>query len=77
MWRRFFYKAKPTPLGRWEHRISDKKKEIKSLQSNMDHCGDKICGQPHMFKSKPTVLHCTPDEAWRDRLRRILERINV
>jgi len=33
-------------LGRWEHRISNNKKSIKSVWANFDHCGDTICSQP-------------------------------
>ena len=43
-------KKLPTPLGRWEHRITDKEKEIKAILTNIDHCGDKICGQPSLLK---------------------------
>ena len=52
MFRNIFIKTRklPTPLGRWDHRISDKDKEIKSLLSNIDHCGDKICGKPILLK---------------------------
>ena len=52
MFKNFFNRTKklPTPLGRWEHRITDKKKEIKAILTNIDHCGDKICGQPLLLK---------------------------
>jgi hypothetical protein len=37
-------------LGRWEHRQTEKQKEIKSIWANSDHCGDHICGQPEVIK---------------------------
>lgn len=37
---------KMTPQGRWEHRISDKQKDMKIIWANADHCGDHICGKP-------------------------------
>ena len=37
---------KTAPLGRWEHRISDKQKDMKIIWANADHCGDHICGKP-------------------------------
>ncbi len=42
----FMPKNTVTSLGRWEHRISDKHKEMKILWANADHCGDVICGKP-------------------------------
>lgn len=33
-------------LGRWEHRMSEKQKEIKFILTNLDHCGDMLCGKP-------------------------------
>ena len=42
--------TKPIQLGRWEHRIAEDKKEIKSILSNIDNCGDKICGKPTLLK---------------------------
>lgn len=47
----FKKRIKPNPLGRWEHRITEEKKEIKSILSNLDNCGDKICGNPLLYKS--------------------------
>ena len=41
---------KPVPLGRWEHRIPENEKEIKSILSNIDNCGDQICGKPILLK---------------------------
>ena len=38
-------------LGRWEHRMSDKQKEIKFILTNLDHCGDSICGKPSTVQS--------------------------
>ncbi len=48
------FKFKPqnvVHLGRWEHRICEKDKEIKSILSNIDNCGDKICGNPNILKN--------------------------
>lgn len=39
-----------TKLGRWEHRINDKQKNIKFVYNNSDHCGDIICGNPKLVK---------------------------
>ena len=30
--------TKPIQLGRWEHRMPEDKKEIKSILSNIDNC---------------------------------------
>tara|TARA_Y100001980_G_C14555990_1_gene345962 strand:+ start:3879 stop:4079 length:201 start_codon:yes stop_codon:yes gene_type:complete len=38
-------------LGRWEHRMSNKQKEIKVILTNLDHCGDYICGKPSTIQS--------------------------
>ena len=48
------FKFKPqnvVHLGRWKHRICEKDKEIKSILSNIDNCGDKICGNPNILKN--------------------------
>jgi len=37
-------------LGRWEHRHDERKKEIKSIWANYDHCGDHICGEHKVIK---------------------------
>lgn len=34
------------PLGRWGRTHED----IKTFYANMDHCGDKICGNPQEIK---------------------------
>tara|TARA_B100000989_G_C19278964_1_gene359423 strand:+ start:318 stop:506 length:189 start_codon:yes stop_codon:yes gene_type:complete len=47
---KLFKNTKNIKLGRWEHRISDKKKKIKSIWSNSDHCGDYVCGNPEIVK---------------------------
>lgn len=44
---RFGVKKQPIALGRWEHRIPDKQKEMKIIWANADHCGDHICGKPY------------------------------
>jgi hypothetical protein len=36
-------------LGRWEHRLIDKQKELKSIWANSDNCGDRICGTPRLI----------------------------
>lgn len=46
MLKRILTENKTLLLGRWEHRISDKQKEIKFVLTNLDHCGDSICGKP-------------------------------
>ena len=38
-------------LGRWEHRQSDKHKELKSIWANSDNCGDRICGTPDLINN--------------------------
>ena len=35
-----------TSLGRWDHSISEKQKDMKIIWANADHCGDVICGKP-------------------------------
>ena len=40
-----------TKLGRWEHRINDKQKNIKFIYNNSDHCGDIICGDPKLVQN--------------------------
>ena len=42
--------TKPIQLGRWEHRMTEDKKEIKSILSNIDNCGDQICGKPTLLR---------------------------
>lgn len=39
-------------LGRWEHRLKPSQIERKFLFNNLDHCGDKICGELKYYKSK-------------------------
>ena len=41
-----------TLLGRWEHRLSEKQKNIKFVLNNLDHCGDKICGDMVFYKER-------------------------
>lgn len=41
-----FNPRKNIMLGRWGY----KNKEIKSHYSNLDHCGDYICGNPNLYK---------------------------
>ena len=51
MIKRLFTKYKNIiKLGRWEHREDNKKKMIKATLANIDHCGDKICGDPKKNK---------------------------
>lgn len=42
----FSYNSPKTSLGRWEHRISDKHRDMKIIWANADNCGDIICGKP-------------------------------
>lgn len=42
-------------LGRWNIHHCDKINHIKSTLANIDHCGDKICGDP--IKNKNEYLH--------------------
>ena len=53
LWNRIYKSMTPTRdlnLGRWEHRQTEKQKEIKSIWANSDHCGDHICGQHEVIK---------------------------
>tara|TARA_B100000927_G_C16150333_1_gene343070 strand:- start:89 stop:325 length:237 start_codon:yes stop_codon:yes gene_type:complete len=43
---KFFEKGAKTLLGRWNNNITSKQKEINFMLSNLDHCGDSICGKP-------------------------------
>lgn len=43
-----------THLGRWEHRVSDNIKFVRATYANIDHCGDKICGQPESVRKTIT-----------------------
>ena len=52
----FIYKKiDKTTLGRWNIHHCDKINHIKSTLANIDHCGDKICGDP--IKNKNEYLH--------------------
>lgn len=33
-------------LGRWEHRLSESKKDLKAVYANADHCGTPSCKDP-------------------------------
>ena len=48
--RNLFTKHPTVLLGRWEHRISNKKESIKSTWANFDNCGDIICSKPTEVK---------------------------
>lgn len=40
-------------LGRWDHRVSERQKNLKFDYSNLDHCGDRVCGDlSHIKKQK-------------------------
>jgi len=52
IFRKFFDKNTITHLGRWEHRVDDKKKYLRATRSNMDHCGDVSCGFPQNHTKK-------------------------
>ena len=41
-----------TLLGRWEHRLTPSQIERKFILNNLDHCGDKICGNMQYYKNK-------------------------
>ena len=52
MFRQFFNRINNISLlGRWEHRLTDKQKELKLTYNNLDHCGDKICGDLLKYKN--------------------------
>ena len=42
-------------LGRWDHRITEKNKDIKVLWANVDNCGDKICGSSEYMKKMSNI----------------------
>ena len=46
VYKKYVYKTPKTALGRWEHRITDKHRDLKIIWANADHCGDVICGKP-------------------------------
>ena len=37
-------------LGRWEHRLSESKKDLKAVYANSDHCGAPPCKDPLVTK---------------------------
>jgi len=49
--KKIFPKNKPIILGRWGNNLSDRQKEINSIWTNSDHCGDIICGEPKKVKT--------------------------
>ncbi len=52
MFKQFFNRINNMSLlGRWEHRLTDKQKELKLTYNNLDHCGDKICGDLLKYKN--------------------------
>ena len=52
IFKKLFGRNTITPLGRWEHRVDDKKKYLRAARSNMDHCGDMSCGFPQNHTKK-------------------------
>ena len=50
IFKKFFERNTITHLGRWEHRVDDKKKYMRATYANLDHCGDIICGKPQFIK---------------------------
>lgn len=55
MLKRLFTKESVTLLGRWEHRLPEEQKNIKFLYNNLDHCGDKICGDMSKYKNNKEI----------------------
>lgn len=53
--RHIWKKQQSTMLGRWQHKSCDKFHDLKSFHANMDHCGDKICGMPHLYRRKDSI----------------------
>jgi hypothetical protein len=45
-------KKKTSHLGRWQMHHCNKKQNLNSYYANTDHCGDYICGNPEVLKSK-------------------------
>ena len=43
---KLFEPTQPAPLGRWEHRLSENTKLLKSELANKDNCGDRLCQTP-------------------------------
>lgn len=46
MFSRIFQTSSKSLLGRWNNNVTSKQKEINFVLSNLDHCGDYICGKP-------------------------------
>ena len=42
-------------LGRWDHRLTEKSKELKILWANVDNCGDIICGSSENMKKMSNI----------------------
>ena len=51
MFKRIFTSNTKTLLGRWDPRLSKEKKEINFVLTNLDHCGDSICGKPKPIRN--------------------------
>ena len=51
MLKRIFTSNTKTLLGRRDTRLSTEEKEINFVLTNLDHCGDSICGQPKPIKN--------------------------
>lgn len=51
MLKNLFNKGSVSLLGRWEHRLTDNQKILKLTYNNLDHCGDKICGDVSKYKT--------------------------
>ena len=46
----FIRKENKTLLGRWTLKHNCKSEDIVVHQTNLDHCGDLICGDPKKYK---------------------------
>lgn len=44
-----YYKPHKTPLGRWKPYENE---DLKIYYANIDHCGDRICGNPKIVKNE-------------------------
>ena len=45
-------KKQTSHLGRWQMHHCNTKQTLNTYYANTDHCGDHICGNPEILKSK-------------------------